>query len=265
MMLDDGTLTQEQFNAREPKTPTKEYFEKLLEETLGTLKLKVLSYNWLTYYRVNERRAAEFTHKRRIFLAGDSAHCHSPAGGQGKLSRVMMLCVSFAGNQNVCCPCALSRFLALCIKLTKYARVPFSSYYWLHIRMEQTGMNTGLQDSYNLAWKIALVLNGTAPQSLLDSYNEERIPIADEIIKFSAKTLDNGVYQGWLSSNMKRMMLSIVPFLVRYLPNGRSRPPFSMVRKQHGCIVFCFVFIFFSVMKPCGNAALFNFLFIPIF
>ncbi|OAQ29103.1 hypothetical protein K457DRAFT_126109 [Linnemannia elongata AG-77] len=173
MMLDDGTLTQEQFNAREPKTPTKEYFEKLLEETLGTLKLKVLSYNWLTYYRVNERRAAEFTHKRRIFLAGDSAHCHSPAGGQG--------------------------------------------------------MNTGLQDSYNLAWKIALVLNGTAPQSLLDSYNEERIPIADEIIKFSAKTLDNGVYQGWLSSNMKRMMLSIVPFLVRYLPNGRSRPPFSML------------------------------------
>ena len=84
-MLDDGMLTQEQFNAREPKTPTKEYFEKLLQETLGALKLKILSYKWLTYYRVNERRAAEFTHKRRIFLAGDAAHCHSPAGGQGTL------------------------------------------------------------------------------------------------------------------------------------------------------------------------------------
>ncbi|KAG9069841.1 hypothetical protein KI688_009166 [Linnemannia hyalina] len=173
LMLDDGILTQEQFNAREPKTPTKEYFENLLQETLGTLKLKVLSYNWLAYYRVNERRSAKFAHKRRIFLAGDAAHCHSPAGGQG--------------------------------------------------------MNTGLQDSYNLAWKIALVLNGTAPQSLLDSYSEERIPIADEIIKLSAKTLENGVYRGWLSSNMKRMMLSITPFLTRYLPNGRSRPSFSML------------------------------------
>ncbi|KAK3830523.1 MAG: FAD binding domain-containing protein [Linnemannia elongata] len=173
MMLDDGMLTQEQFNAREPKTPNKEHFEKLLQETLGTLKLKVLSYNWLSYYRVNERRATEFSHKRRIFLAGDAAHCHSPAGGQG--------------------------------------------------------MNTGLQDSYNLAWKIALVLNGTAPQSLLDSYSEERIPIADEVIKLSAKTLDNGIYQGWLSSNMKRIMLSIVPFFNRYLPKGNSRPTFSML------------------------------------
>lgn len=85
MMLDDGMLTQEQFNAREPKTPNKEHFEKLLQETLGTLKLKVLSYNWLSYYRVNERRATEFSHKRRIFLAGDAAHCHSPAGGQGTI------------------------------------------------------------------------------------------------------------------------------------------------------------------------------------
>lgn len=87
MMLDDGMLTQEQFDARESKTVDKEYFEKLLQETMGTLKLKILSYNWLTYYRVNERRAADFTHKGRIFLAGDAAHCHSPAGGQGTLQR----------------------------------------------------------------------------------------------------------------------------------------------------------------------------------
>ena len=140
------------------------------------------------------------------------------------------MCI-FAENQNVCCPCALARFLALCIELTKHARTFLIVLLVTHTRMEQTGLNVGLQDSYNLAWKIALVLNGTAPQSLLDSYSEERIPIADEIIKFSAKTLDSGVYQGWLSSNMKRMMLSIVPFLIRYLPNGNSRPPFSMVRK----------------------------------
>ncbi|KAG0282653.1 hypothetical protein BGZ96_000264 [Linnemannia gamsii] len=173
LMLDDGLLTQDQFNARDPKTVDKEYFERLLQETLGTLKMKVVSYNWITYYRVNERRAEEFAYKRRIFLAGDAAHCHSPAGGQG--------------------------------------------------------LNTGLQDAYNLTWKIALVLNGTAPVTLLDTYNDERIPIADEIIKYSAKTLDNGVYQGWISSNLRRLMLILLPYMMRYLPMGNSRPPYSML------------------------------------
>ncbi|KAF9935337.1 hypothetical protein FBU30_003127 [Linnemannia zychae] len=173
MMLDDGIMTQEQFNNREHKIPDKEYFEKRVAEALGDkIQLKILSYNYVTYYRVNERRAAEFAHKRRIFLAGDAAHCHSPAGGQG--------------------------------------------------------MNCGLQDSYNLAWKIALVLNGTAPQSLLDSYSEERIPIADEIIAFSAKTLDSGLYQGYINSKIKRLMLTIMPYISRYLPTN-TRPPFSML------------------------------------
>jgi hypothetical protein len=58
----------------------------------------------------------------RIFLAGDAAHIHSPAGGQG--------------------------------------------------------MNTGIQDSYNLAWKLALCQRGVAPESLLDSYHAERHPVA---------------------------------------------------------------------------------------
>ncbi|KAF9912351.1 hypothetical protein EC991_011043 [Linnemannia zychae] len=176
IMLDDGKISQEAFDARESKIPDKAYFEKALQETLCQLRVKVLSYNWLTYYRVNERRATEFAHKRRIFLAGDAAHCHSPAGGQG--------------------------------------------------------MNNGLQDSYNLAWKIAMVLNGTAPQSILDSYSEERIPIADEIIQFSAKTLDGGLYQSYFASTMKWLMLLILPFIARYLPMGK-RPSFSMLELRY--------------------------------
>ncbi|KAF9135935.1 hypothetical protein BGW39_009909 [Mortierella sp. 14UC] len=176
IMLDDGKISQDAFDARESKTPNKDYFEKALQETLCQLRVKVLSYNWLTYYRVNERRATEFAYKRRIFLAGDAAHCHSPAGGQG--------------------------------------------------------MNNGLQDSYNLAWKIAMVLNGTAPQSILDSYSEERIPIADEIIQFSAKTLDGGLYQSYFASTMKWMMLIILPFIARYLPMGK-RPSFSMLELRY--------------------------------
>ncbi len=45
------------------------------------------------------------------------------------------------------------------------------------------GMNTGLQDAYNLAWKLALVINGTAKKNLLDTYHEERNPIAESLLK----------------------------------------------------------------------------------
>jgi 2-polyprenyl-6-methoxyphenol hydroxylase-like FAD-dependent oxidoreductase len=39
-------------------------------------------------------------------------------------------------------------------------------------------MNTGLQDAYSLAWKLALVLHGKADARLLDSYDAERVPVA---------------------------------------------------------------------------------------
>ncbi|HTW27238.1 MAG TPA: FAD-dependent monooxygenase [Acetobacteraceae bacterium] len=44
------------------------------------------------------------------------------------------------------------------------------------------GMNTGIQDAYNLAWKVALVANGAAPDSLLDSYEAERHPVGAEVV-----------------------------------------------------------------------------------
>jgi 2-polyprenyl-6-methoxyphenol hydroxylase-like FAD-dependent oxidoreductase len=44
------------------------------------------------------------------------------------------------------------------------------------------GMNTGIQDAYNLAWKLALVVAGAAPESLLDSYEIERLPVGAEVV-----------------------------------------------------------------------------------
>lgn len=44
------------------------------------------------------------------------------------------------------------------------------------------GMNTGIQDAYNLAWKLALVLRGAAPEALLDSYEDERRPVGAEVV-----------------------------------------------------------------------------------
>jgi 2-polyprenyl-6-methoxyphenol hydroxylase-like FAD-dependent oxidoreductase len=43
-------------------------------------------------------------------------------------------------------------------------------------------MNTGIQDAYNLAWKLALVVNGAAPETLLDSYEAERRPVGAEVV-----------------------------------------------------------------------------------
>jgi 2-polyprenyl-6-methoxyphenol hydroxylase-like FAD-dependent oxidoreductase len=44
------------------------------------------------------------------------------------------------------------------------------------------GMNTGVQDAYNLAWKLALVQRGAAPAALLDSYEAERRPVGAEVV-----------------------------------------------------------------------------------
>jgi len=52
----------------------------------------------------------------------------------------------------------------------------------VHSPVGAQGMNTGLQDAYNLAWKLALVIAGKADQALLDSYQAERLPVARRLL-----------------------------------------------------------------------------------
>src|SRR5262249_38460944 len=52
----------------------------------------------------------------------------------------------------------------------------------VHSPMGGQGMNTGLQDAYNLAWKLALVIAGRADPALLESYEAERIPVANRLL-----------------------------------------------------------------------------------
>ncbi|HTH51169.1 MAG TPA: FAD-dependent monooxygenase [Pyrinomonadaceae bacterium] len=92
----------------------------------AALKLDITDTNWFSTYRVHTRHVDRFS-VGRVFLAGDSAHIHSPAGAQG--------------------------------------------------------MNTGIQDGYNLAWKLAWVLSGSASGELLSTYNEERLPNAEQLTK----------------------------------------------------------------------------------
>lgn len=53
----------------------------------------------------------------------------------------------------------------------------------IHSPVGGQGMNTGIQDAHNLAWKLALVLKNAAPPSLLDSYHAERHPVAEEVLR----------------------------------------------------------------------------------
>ncbi|KAJ6518888.1 FAD binding domain-containing protein [Mycena sanguinolenta] len=55
------------------------------------------------------------------------------------------------------------------------------------------GLNSSVQDSFNLAWKLALVLKGLAPMTLLDSYNDERVPVIAEMINKTTALLNKTV------------------------------------------------------------------------
>ncbi|MEU3658400.1 FAD-dependent oxidoreductase [Streptomyces sp. NPDC032940] len=94
----------------------------------------VTEVRWASDFRPRAALADRFR-DGRVLLAGDAAHVHSPAGGQG--------------------------------------------------------LNTSVQDAYNLGWKLGAVLAGEAPDALLDSYEEERRPVAAGVLGLST-----GVHRG---------------------------------------------------------------------
>jgi hypothetical protein len=53
----------------------------------------------------------------------------------------------------------------------------------MHFPVGGVGLNLGVQDAMNLGWKLAAVLRGKAPESLLDTYEEERHPVAWDVIE----------------------------------------------------------------------------------
>jgi len=121
-----GTLPRAYFDKEDI---TFEDIESEIIKTMG-VPLEFEKINWFSIYNLHHRCVDDFN-SGRVYLAGDSAHIHSPAGGQG--------------------------------------------------------MNTGLQDSYNIAWKLAFVLKKYAKPELLKTYNEERLPFAQWLLKFTDK------------------------------------------------------------------------------
>jgi 2-polyprenyl-6-methoxyphenol hydroxylase-like FAD-dependent oxidoreductase len=109
---------------------------------------------WLSHFSINERKVEDYR-SGHVFLAGDAAHVHSPAGGQG--------------------------------------------------------MNTGMQDAFNLAWKLALVSRGLChAEPLLSSYSLERSPIAKLLLEVTGKATAASVMQGSVKQYIRNHVASLV-------------------------------------------------------
>ncbi|RAK51423.1 FAD-dependent monooxygenase [Phenylobacterium deserti] len=137
-------------------------WEDVSQRAIENLKLQVRQVNWFSTYRVHHRVAERFRWGR-VFLLGDAAHIHSPAGGQG--------------------------------------------------------MNTGLGDAINLAWKLAMVLGGRAPDSLLDSFDEERRAFARRLVSSTDRAFTAATAEGWIADLVRtRLAPLLVPRVLAIEP-----------------------------------------------
>jgi 2-polyprenyl-6-methoxyphenol hydroxylase-like FAD-dependent oxidoreductase len=80
----------------------------------------------------------------------------------------------------------------------------------LHSPMGAQGMNTGLQDAYNLAWKLALVVKGRADAALLDTYEQERIPVAQRLLRTTDRAFQMVVTDNWIASLFRTSVIARV-------------------------------------------------------
>ena len=86
----------------------------------------------------------------------------------------------------------------------------------VHSPVGGQGMNTGLQDAYNLAWKLALVVSGRAAAALVHSYEDERLPVANHLLKRTDRFFSIVVSDSWLVGLLRtRVMPKIMGLALR--------------------------------------------------
>lgn len=87
----------------------------------------------------------------------------------------------------------------------------------IHSPMGGQGMNTGLQDAYNLAWKLALVVEGKASEKLLDTYEAERMPVAQRLLRTTDRAFTMLVSNHWLAGIFRtRILTKIAAFAMTF-------------------------------------------------
>lgn len=87
----------------------------------------------------------------------------------------------------------------------------------IHSPMGGQGMNTGLQDAYNLAWKLAMVIKGKASEKLLDTYEAERLPVAQRLLRTTDRAFNMLVSNHWLAGVFRtRILTKIAAFAMTF-------------------------------------------------
>jgi 2-polyprenyl-6-methoxyphenol hydroxylase-like FAD-dependent oxidoreductase len=130
-----------------PRDPTLEEATAIVEQR-GPRGVSLFDPIWLSGFRINARKVASYR-AGRVFLTGDAAHVHSPAGGEG--------------------------------------------------------MNTGMQDAFNLAWKLALAIHGTCGEALLDTYSPERSGVGDEVLKNTSRLTTIGTLHNPIAEELRNI------------------------------------------------------------
>ncbi|TEA20251.1 putative aromatic compound monooxygenase YhjG [Colletotrichum sidae] len=151
-------------SARSTRTddPDAQEIKDFIEEMAGG-KWQVTDPIWLTNFHWNCRGVNDYRDKR-LLVAGDAAHIHSPAGGQG--------------------------------------------------------MNTGIQDSINLGWKLAAVLRGEEDESFLNTYQEERHPVGEHLLHGTDSMFNAVASQNWLFTTIRNFLM---PWVVPWVWTNKSR------------------------------------------
>jgi hypothetical protein len=91
----------------------------------------------------------------------------------------------------------------------------------VHSPMGGQGMNTGLQDAYNLAWKLALVATGQADDTLLDSYEAERHPVALRLLATTDRAFRFVVSDSWWSTIFRTYIMPNALAIAMKRPQAR--------------------------------------------
>jgi 2-polyprenyl-6-methoxyphenol hydroxylase-like FAD-dependent oxidoreductase len=77
----------------------------------------------------------------------------------------------------------------------------------IHSPVGGQGMNTGLQDSYNLGWKLAAVINGQIKPAILKSYADERMPVAKDLLATTDRIFNVVTSRSWFSNLLKHYVM----------------------------------------------------------
>jgi 2-polyprenyl-6-methoxyphenol hydroxylase-like FAD-dependent oxidoreductase len=102
----------------------------------------------------------------------------------------------------------------------------------VHSPMGGQGMNTGLQDAYNLGWKLALVVGGRADEALLDSYAAERMPVAHRLLETTDRAFKLIVSKSWLAGLFRTRIMAVL--VAQAMKRKRARRLAFMTLSQTG-------------------------------